>query len=104
VPVNAPRGERGERGRSARSAKAKAPPLPLDAAGLERFAALKAWRAEVARDHNLPAFVVFHDAALAQMAHDRPDSLEALSGINGVGSAKLASYGSDILRVLQSAG
>ena len=45
-----------------------------------RFAALKAWRAEVARAHNLPAYVVFHDATLAEMADLRPDSLDALAG------------------------
>ena len=40
----------------------------LNAAGLARFAALKAWRAEVAREHNLPAYVIFHDATLAAIA------------------------------------
>ena len=70
---------KGARTRGARGA-AKPPPRPLDAAGLERFAALKAWRAEVARAHNLPAYVVFHDATLAEMADLRPDSLDALAG------------------------
>ena len=58
--------------KAGRAAKDKAPPLPLDAPALQRFDALKAWRAEVAREHNLPAFVVFHDATLAQMARERP--------------------------------
>ncbi|HEY9065382.1 MAG TPA: DNA helicase RecQ [Burkholderiaceae bacterium] len=79
----------------------KAAPLPLDAAGLARFAALKAWRAEVAREHNLPAYVVFHDATLAEMAQSHPDSLEALAQISGVGAKKLEAYGHEILRVLQ---
>ena len=82
---------------------AKAPPLPLDAAGLERFAALKAWRAEVAREHNLPAYVVFHDATLAEMAQSHPDTLDALAGISGVGAKKLEAYGREILRVLDGA-
>jgi ATP-dependent DNA helicase RecQ len=75
----------------------------LDAAGQERFAALKAWRAEVAREHNLPAYVVFHDATLAQMAAEAPASLEALSHISGVGAKKLDAYGREILRVLEAA-
>ena len=78
----------------------KAPPLPLDDQGLERFAALKAWRAEVASEHNLPAYVVFHDAALAEMAQAQPDSMDALAQISGVGAKKLEAYGREILRVL----
>ena len=84
-------------------APGKAPPRPLDGAGLERFAALKAWRAEVARSHNLPAYVVFHDATLAEMAESHPASLDELAGISGVGAKKLDAYGADILRVLADA-
>ena len=82
--------------------KGKAPPLPLDAEGLARFEALKAWRAEVAREHNLPAYVVFHDAALAEMAQALPGSLDALGQISGVGAKKLEAYGREILRVLSN--
>jgi len=80
----------------------KSVPLPLDESAEQRFLALKAWRAEVAREHNLPAYVVFHDATLAEMARGQPDSLDALAGISGVGAKKLQAYGSQILRVLQS--
>jgi ATP-dependent DNA helicase RecQ len=65
-----------------------------------RFAALKEWRAEVAREHNLPAYVVFHDATLAEMAQAQPDTLDALAQISGVGAKKLEAYGREILRVL----
>ena len=88
--------------KAARGGKDKPPPLPLDEQGLERFAALKEWRAEVAREHNLPAYVVFHDATLAEMAKARPDSLDALAQISGVGAKKLEAYGREILRVLES--
>jgi ATP-dependent DNA helicase RecQ len=98
-PAETPRAAKAAR----RAAKAdKPPPLPLDEAALQRFAALKAWRAEVAREHNLPAYIVFHDATLAQMARERPATLEALAGIGGVGARKLEAYGQDILRLLQS--
>jgi ATP-dependent DNA helicase RecQ len=72
----------------------------LDAEAQQRFAALRAWRAEVAREHNLPAYVVFHDATLAAMAAEQPASLDALGRISGVGAKKLAAYGGEILRVL----
>jgi ATP-dependent DNA helicase RecQ len=75
----------------------------LDAAALARFAALKAWRAEVAREHNLPAYIVFHDATLAQMALQAPSTLDELAGISGVGAKKLEAYGREILRVLGDA-
>jgi ATP-dependent DNA helicase RecQ len=100
----APKAARGKvaRTRAARGDGAgKPPPRPLDAAGVARFAALKAWRAEVARAHNLPAYVVFHDATLAEMADLRPDSLGALAGIGGVGARKLEVYGEQILGVLR---
>ncbi|HEY2925487.1 DNA helicase RecQ [Piscinibacter sp.] len=86
----------------AERAKDKAPPVPLDPLGLDRFAALKAWRAEVAREHNLPAYVVFHDATLAEMARAQPGSLDALAQISGVGAKKLEAYGREILRVLEA--
>jgi ATP-dependent DNA helicase RecQ len=78
----------------------KPPPVPLDDHATERFLALKAWRAEVAREHNLPAYVVFHDATLAEMARECPGSLDDLAGISGVGAKKLEAYGAEILRVL----
>jgi ATP-dependent DNA helicase RecQ len=80
--------------------KDKAPPVPLDEEATARFTDLKAWRAEVAREHNLPAYVVFHDATLAEMARVQPDSLDALGAISGVGAKKLEAYGREILRVL----
>ncbi len=100
VPAAAPRAD--GRRKAARLPKGLAP-LPLDDAGQSRFTALKAWRAGVAREHNLPAFVIFHDATLAQMAQRCPRDLDALAGISGVGAKKLEAYGADILGVLQSA-
>ena len=100
VPAETPR-----RSRTARSggAKEKPAPIALDDEGQRRYAALKAWRAEVAREHNLPAYVVFHDATLAEMARSQPGSLAALAGISGVGAKKLEAYGREILRVLGEA-
>jgi len=85
------------------SSSRKPPPLPLDTAATALFDALKAWRAEVAREHNLPAYIVFHDATLAEMAREQPATLDALAGISGVGAKKLEAYGAEILRVLNTA-
>ncbi len=71
----------------------------LDAEGQKRFAMLKEWRASVAREHNLPAYVIFHDATLAIIASIAPTSLGDLQGVSGIGAKKLQAYGEDVLRI-----
>lgn len=73
----------------------------LDAAGERRFACLKAWRAEVAREHNLPAYVIFHDATLIAIAQRDPQKLIDLDGISGIGAKKLVAYGEEVLRAIK---
>jgi ATP-dependent DNA helicase RecQ len=75
----------------------------LTDAGQLRFAALKAWRAEVAKSHNLPAYVIFHDATLAAIAALAPQSVADLQGVSGIGARKLEAYGDEVLRVLSTA-
>ena len=86
--------------RSATSA-AKTANAALDAAGEHRFASLKAWRAEVAREHNLPAYVIFHDATLIAIAQRNPQQLSDLDGITGIGAKKLTAYGDEVLRTVR---
>ncbi|MCY7370771.1 MAG: RecQ family ATP-dependent DNA helicase [Polaromonas sp.] len=74
----------------------------LNAGAIERLNALKAWRGEVAREHNLPAFVIFHDATLRAIAERAPHSLAELEGISGIGAKKLEAYGAEVLRVCTS--
>jgi len=76
----------------------------LNAGALERLGKLKAWRAEVAREHNLPAFVIFHDATLRAIAEKAPQSLRELEGVSGIGVKKLEAYGAEVLRVCTTAG
>jgi ATP-dependent DNA helicase RecQ len=92
---------RTEGGRSS-SPAAAALQAQLDEPAKARLAALRAWRSEVAREHNLPAYIVFNDATLAQMALQSPATLDELSGISGVGAKKLEAYGREILRVLEA--
>ncbi len=106
---------RGEQGVLLREATAHAAPKkarraatpPAAAANLGqeaqvRFINLKAWRAEVAREHNLPAYVIFHDATLAAIAERCPATLDDLQGISGMGAKKLEAYGEDVLRVVRA--
>ncbi len=71
----------------------------LNAGALERLGLLKAWRTAVAKEHNLPPFVIFHDATLRAIAEQAPHSLDDLRGISGIGEKKLQAYGNEVLRV-----
>ncbi len=97
--VSTPAERKPKRGGSA-SSKPDAAPLALDDAAQIRFASLKAWRGEVAREHNLPAYVIFHDATLAAIAERVPQTLDDLQGISGIGAKKLEAYGEEVLRVV----
>ncbi|WPB57133.1 DNA helicase RecQ [Xylophilus sp. GOD-11R] len=101
LSLNTPTARAPRRERAGKTAPAAA---ALDAAGQTRFAALKSWRAEVAREHNLPAYVIFHDATLAAIAERAPNSLDDLQGITGIGGKKLEAYGAEVLRVSLAAG
>jgi ATP-dependent DNA helicase RecQ len=97
--INQPAG-RARRERSGRRTPAAA--VGLDAGAQQRFDALKAWRAGVARAHNLPAYVIFHDATLASIASLDPRSLRDLEGVSGIGAKKLETYGPQVMDVLQA--
>jgi len=86
--------------RAARMRSVVKAPISLDSEALLRYAALKAWRAEVAKAHNLPAYVIFHDATLAAIAQTAPQSLDDLRGVSGMGSKKLDAYAQEVLRVV----
>ena len=76
----------------------------LNTSALERLKRLKAWRAEVAREHNLPAFIIFNDATLRAVAERDPQRLSDLEGVSGIGSKKMHAYGAEVLRVCNAAG
>ncbi len=66
------------------------------------FEALKEWRRHVASEAGLPAYTVMHDRALAELANALPDKISELSGIHGLGPAKIAKYGSSLLEVIRN--
>jgi ATP-dependent DNA helicase RecQ len=89
------------RARSARPEKPAELVLPPAASGV--FEQLRAWRAAAAKEQGVPAYVIFHDATLRQIASEAPSTLAELSRVGGVGEAKLAKYGQQILDLLAAA-
>ncbi len=86
--------------------KSAGKPAAAAAAGLEgraqlRWDRLRAWRAAVAKEHGIPAYVVFHDATLTEIARAQPANEEELGFISGVGVRKLKRYGAELLEILR---
>lgn len=94
--------ERVRTARKARSGGGKAP-LDLDEPQQALFQQLRSWRAGVAKEQGVPAYVVFPDATLAAIAQSRPENRSELSGISGVGTAKLERYAEAVLEVVAGA-
>ncbi|ASU40508.1 DNA helicase RecQ [Herbaspirillum sp. meg3] len=65
------------------------------------FDKLRWWRVETARKHNVPAYVIFHDATMREIAKAKPSSLDDLRGVTGVGEKKLETYGTEIIALIQ---
>jgi ATP-dependent DNA helicase RecQ len=84
--------------RTAKSRRAAPVDLPEDAVPV--FEQLRAWRAAAAKEQGVPAYVIFHDATLRQIATEVPSTLVELGTVNGVGDNKLAKYGQQILDTL----
>jgi ATP-dependent DNA helicase RecQ len=66
--------------------------------------ALRELRMALAKAQNVPPYVVFHDATLAEMVRQRPQDPQALAALSGIGERKLAAYGEDFLQVIRAAG
>jgi len=65
------------------------------------FDKLRWWRVETARKHNVPAYVIFHDATMREIAKAKPSSLDDLRGVTGVGEKKLETYGAEIIALIR---
>ena len=89
-------------GKGERKAKAAAAELPEQLQ--PAFEALRAWRAEQAREQGVPAYVIFHDATLREIVTVWPTSVAQLGTVGGVGEKKLVTYGEGVLAVLASLG
>jgi ATP-dependent DNA helicase RecQ len=84
--------------RAAKSRRTALADLPAEASPL--FDRLRAWRSAEAKEQGVPAYVIFHDATLREIATGRPTTTAELGTMSGVGENKLAKYGDAILGVL----
>ncbi len=92
-----------KRSRTGRGKKESPAALPLRPEDQDLFALLRAWRTATARELEMPAYVVATDALLRAVATARPATLTALESISGIGPAKRAKHGPDILAIVKSA-
>ena len=88
--------------RGTRAVRGAAGAANLDAADAPLYAALRAWRAERAREQGVPAYVIAQDRTLAALAAERPERLGELLDIPGVGQAKAERYGAAWLDLIAS--
>jgi superfamily II DNA helicase RecQ len=84
--------------RPARARRPTAPAPELSAADAGLLAALKAWRLEAAAGK--PAYTVAHNRTLEAIAASRPDGVEALTEIHGVGPAFVSRHAGEVLRIV----
>ena len=89
-----------KKGRNVGSARKAADWPEATGAEAELLGHLRAWRASTAKERNVPAYVIFHDATLRDIARSKPDSIEALGTISGVGDRKLEAYGAEIIGLI----
>jgi ATP-dependent DNA helicase RecQ len=67
------------------------------------FERLRAWRAATAKEHGVPAYVILHDSTLLELVRQRPQSLEDLRHVSGIGARKLENFGTALLELLAAA-
>jgi ATP-dependent DNA helicase RecQ len=100
-PERLPRARSGaSAGRAKAGAGAGKEAIELTGEAVALFEELRTWRAATAKEQSVPAYVIFHDSTLREIAATRPSSLAELSRVNGVGENKLAKYGQQILDAL----
>jgi ATP-dependent DNA helicase RecQ len=96
-----PRAARSRSGSSSGGGGRAAAAVTLDDSAAAVFERLRAWRAGVAKEQGVPAYVVFHDATLREIATTLPADVDALSTIGGVGATKLDRYGAGVLAAVR---
>ncbi|MCA2221109.1 DNA helicase RecQ [Nonomuraea aurantiaca] len=94
--------ERAARAKTAKTGAKDRPVVELPADAAPVFERLRAWRAATAKEQGVPAYVIFHDATLREIATLSPSTLSELGTVNGVGENKLAKYGEQVLETLAS--
>lgn len=85
---------------TARSGARTDPTDGMSSTQRRRWERLRAWRAETAKEDGVPAYVIFHDATLAELARSAPETLDALRGVPGIGARKLERFGEALLEAI----
>jgi ATP-dependent DNA helicase RecQ len=98
-PILLPR----ERSAAASASLIKKQAMPRDAAASELYETLRAARTRLAREQNVPAYVIFHDTTLLAIAAARPATPQDLAGIPGMGAKKIERYGAAVLAAVAGA-
>jgi ATP-dependent DNA helicase RecQ len=90
--------------RAAKATRSTAAPAAadLDDAGAAVFERLRTWRAATAKEQGVPAYVVFHDATLREIATRLPTTLDELGTVSGIGATKRDRYGPQVLQTLHA--
>jgi ATP-dependent DNA helicase RecQ len=96
APVRPPRAS------TARRTGAAAATADLDSTQADMFERLRGWRAATAKEQGVPAYVVFHDATLRELALRLPATLDELGTVSGIGAAKVDRYGTQVLEALRA--
>ncbi|MEU4402945.1 DNA helicase RecQ [Streptosporangium sp. NPDC023963] len=102
-PEKAPRAARASTS-SKSSTSRRAEPVEMPEEAMPVFELLRAWRGATAKEQGVPAYVIFHDATLREIATRAPSSLAELGTISGIGENKLAKYGQQVLDTLAGSG
>jgi ATP-dependent DNA helicase RecQ len=88
--------------REGRDGQRKTAAAQLDADSQALFERLRIWRSATAKEHGVPAYVIFHDATLSEIARLSPQSADELRAVSGIGARKLESYGLALIEVCRS--
>ncbi|MEM5426008.1 MULTISPECIES: DNA helicase RecQ [Paraburkholderia] len=85
---------------SSRTSERADPTLGMSPRQRSRWERLRLWRTETAKSEGVPAYVIFHDATLAEIARNGPESVDELRDIPGIGARKLERFGEELVEVV----
>ncbi|WP_321882277.1 DNA helicase RecQ [Paraburkholderia bannensis] len=88
------------RASSSRTSERADPTLGMSPRQRARWERLRLWRTETAKSEGVPAYVIFHDATLAEIARNGPESVDDLRDIAGIGARKLERFGEELVEVV----
>jgi ATP-dependent DNA helicase RecQ len=85
---------------SSRTSERADPTVGMSPRQRARWERLRLWRTDTAKSEGVPAYVIFHDATLAEIARNGPESVDDLRDIPGIGARKLERFGEELVEVV----